>query len=103
MPQEATAGKPLLTEETSLETAGLKGRGPVLEAIATLRGDDFVAPVLLRAPGGVLADYQAPSYGSPTVTVLGHERKRASVVFILDCSHSMSEPAIVEGPDASAR
>jgi Mg-chelatase subunit ChlD len=48
-------------------------------------------------------DYRPPVYGPPQVTVLGYERKRASVVFILDCSHSMQTLATVEAPGAQSR
>jgi hypothetical protein len=102
-PHQASEAAPLLESQTTLETAELKNRGPALTAITTIRGNDFTAPVLLRAPGGALAAFQAPVYGEPTVTVLGFERKRASVEFILDCSHSMQEPATAEGPDGTGR
>jgi hypothetical protein len=94
---------PLLSAGSNLETAGLAGRGPLVQAIASIRGNDITAPVLLRAPGGVRVEFTQPAYGPPQVSVLGHERKRASVVFILDCSHSMQDAAAVESPDALGR
>ena len=69
--------------------------------MASIRGNEITAPVLLRAPGGVKVEYKQPVYGPPRVTVLGHERKQASVVFILDCSHSMQEQAATESPDGA--
>jgi hypothetical protein len=99
----AHVNQPLLSAEANLETAGLANRGPILNAVASIRGNDLVAPVLLRAPGGVRVEFTPPVYGPPQVTVLGHERKRASVVFILDCSHSMQDAASVESPDALNR
>ena len=93
----------LLTEKSILDTAGLKSRGPFVKALATFRGNDFSQQVVLRPPGGREVRYQAPAYGPPQVTVLGHSQKKASVVFILDCSHSMRASAPVESPDANNR
>jgi hypothetical protein len=95
------AGDSLLTEQRTLDTATLAERGPLLSALISLRGNDIAAPVLLRAPGGVQVSFQQPVYGPPKVTVLGHDRKQASVVFILDCSHSMQEQAATESPDGT--
>ena len=102
-PMNTAANQPLLSEQSNLDSASLKSRGPILQAVASVRGNDFVAPVLLRAPGGVLVESRLPVFGPPQVTVLGYERKRASVVFILDSSHSMQAPTAVEGPGATAR
>ena len=97
------ADQPLLAQNMTLDTAGLKSRGPLVQAVASVRGNDFAAPLLLRAPGGLRVEYRPILYGPPQVTVLGFDRKKASVVFILDCSHSMSAPVAVERPDDAVR
>lgn len=97
------ADQPLLAQNMTLDTSGLKSRGPLVQAVASVRGNDFVAPLLLRAPGGLRVEYRPAVYGPPQVTVLGFDRKKASVVFILDCSHSMSAPVAVERPDEAVR
>ncbi len=102
-PADAQARQALLLQKLSLETAGLKSRGPLVQAVASIRGNDFAAPLLLRAPGGLRVEFEPPVYGPPQVTVLGFERKKASVVFILDCSHSMQAAVAVERPGAAAR
>lgn len=98
-PTDSKADQAILSQHTTLDTAGLKSRGPLVQAVASLRGNDFAAPLLLRAPGGLRVDFRPPVFGPPQVTVLGFDRKKASVVFILDCSHSMKAGVNVERPD----
>ena len=98
-PEGSKANQALLSQHTTLDTAGLKSRGPLVQAIASVRGNDFAVPLLLRAPGGLRVDYRPAVFGPPQVTVLGFDRKKASVVFILDCSHSMRAGVNVERPD----
>jgi hypothetical protein len=101
LPQAAAADGSLLRQELLLEAASLRERGPLIHTIATLRGNEFPAPLLLRAPGGARVAYRRPNYGPPRVTVFGFDKKRASVVFVLDCSFSMKEPTRVERPDVT--
>ena len=103
LPHAAAADGTVLHEEILLEAAGLRDRGPQIQTIATLRGNEFSAPLLLRAPGGVRVAFARPKYGPPRVTVFGYENRRASVVFILDCSGSMKERTNVERPAAAAQ
>ncbi|MDX1944686.1 MAG: VWA domain-containing protein [Pirellulaceae bacterium] len=99
----AAADGIVLREELLLDAAGLRERGPQIETIATLRGNEFAAPLLLRAPGGVRVAFARPTYGKPRVTVFGYENRRASVVFILDCSASMKDRTSVERPDGGVQ
>jgi len=91
-------GRARLELSYSMRQTAVADRDPVLEAVAMFRGHEFVAPFLLRAAGGVIVDHQPINYGPPCVTLLGHRRKRASFVFILDCSSSMKELVEVEAP-----
>lgn len=93
----------LLQATTTIASANVTDRGPHLDAVATLRGNDFVAPLLLRAPAGIRVEFDRPEYGPPQVSVFGSELRRASLVFVLDCSHSMKEPTFLEGPDGASR
>ena len=86
-----------------MPTAALIGRGPQLEAVVLLRTNAFAAPFLLRATGGARIDFKPYNYGPPTVTLAGRSRKRASIIFILDCSNSMSELTDMEGPGGVQR
>jgi hypothetical protein len=78
--------------------AALAGRGPILEAVALVRGNRFSTNFLLRPTGGVKIDVEPYHYGLPQITLGGRSRRRASIMFILDCSNSMSEPTDLEGP-----
>jgi hypothetical protein len=89
--------------DLQVPTAALIGRGPMLEAVALLRTNPFVAPFLLRPTGGARIDFKPYNYGPPTVTLAGRSRKRASIIFILDCSNSMSELTDMEGPGGVQR
>jgi len=76
----------------------LTDRGPILQAIALYRGHPFSTSFLLRSAGGTVVDYSPYRYGPAKVTLNGRSRRRASIVFILDCSHSMNQLTDVEGP-----
>lgn len=89
--------------ESVFVAAGLESRGPLMSAVANIRGNEFAAPLLLRAAGGKRVEYKQVSYGPPTVTVHGFRRRQASVVFVLDCSHSMQALDEVESPDGGVR
>ncbi|HKD37809.1 MAG TPA: vWA domain-containing protein [Pirellulales bacterium] len=89
--------------DIKVPTAALVGRGPQLEAVALLRTNAFTAPFLLHETGGARIDFKPYNYGSPTVTVAGRSRKRASIIFILDCSNSMTEVTDMEGPGGVQR
>jgi hypothetical protein len=99
----ADKGPLLLAATTTIASATVADRGPHLQAIATLRGNDFAAPLLLRSPGGTRVEFTRPMLGPPQVTVLGSQLKSASLAFVLDCSNSMGKPAYQEGPDGAAR
>ena len=100
----ATAAKPGGERlDIQVPTAALMGRGPQLEAVALLRTNPFTAPFLLRPTGGARIEFKPYNYGSPTVTLAGRTRKRASIIFILDCSNSMTEVTDMEGPGGVQR
>ncbi len=84
--------------DLTVPRAALEGRGPMLEAVALLRTNTFATPFMLRPSGGARIDFKPYRYGPPQVTVASRSRKRASIMFILDCSNSMSEMTDIEGP-----
>lgn len=73
------------------------GRGPDMRAVTLFRGNRFPAPFVLSLAGGIAIDYRPQVYQSSQVLLKGRQRKPASVVVILDCSHSLSEEMEVEG------
>ncbi len=81
----------------------LAGRGPILQAVALVRGNRFATNFLLRPTGGVKVEVDPYHYGLPQVTLGGRSRRRASIIFILDCSNSMSEPTTMEGPEGEQK
>ena len=65
---------------------------PRLNALTVFRGNEFSQPFVINRLGGTLVDYRPHEYGASTITLLGERRKRASIVFVLDCSRSMEDP-----------
>ncbi len=102
LPLADAANEPLKLDLAVPGTA-LADRGPLLQATALLRGNRFAAPFLLRSTGGVRIDVVPYHYGPPQVTLGGRSRRRASIEFILDCSHSMSDPTDMEGVGGTQR
>jgi hypothetical protein len=76
----------------SLPAVDLAARGPALDAVVTLRGNERSTAFLLRPPAGVSVDVTTHRFGPPRVVVQGRRRQAASVVFILDASYSMRDP-----------
>lgn len=89
--------------ELTVPGKSLVGRGPTLEAIALLRGNRYATNFLLRPTGGVVVETVPHRYGYPNVTLGGRSRRRASIMFILDCSNSMSEMTDMEGPEGNEK
>ncbi len=79
----------------------LASRTAVMQAVAMFRGHEFPAPLMHREVGGPRVEVQAQPGGVRRITMRGTRAKKASVVFILDCSHSMVDPVPVEAPDAA--
>ncbi len=124
--QAATVSLPLSTSQTfelsprpgiaGLEreppeslAAGAEERGasgidtPRLTALTTFRGNEFDQPFVVNRLQGTTISYRPHRYGASTITLLGQQKKRASVMFVLDCSQSMSEPLASESASDSAR
>jgi len=103
LPLPATEGQNTVShvEQFRLSGPSLVDRGPHMQATLLVRGNRVSAPFLLRPPGGVAVRFERHVYGNPTVTLGGREKQRPSVVFVLDCSRTMRDPAeSIEGPDA---
>jgi Mg-chelatase subunit ChlD len=65
---------------------------PRLTAFAVFRGNEFSRSFVANRLGGRIVEYQPHRFGESSITLLGQRRKRASIVFVLDCSRSMEEP-----------
>jgi hypothetical protein len=89
--------------EITVPGTALAGRGPILEAVALVRGNRFSTNFLLRPTGGVKVEVDPYHYGLPQITLGGRSRRRASIMFILDCSNSMSEETEMEGPEGNEK
>lgn len=76
----------------SLPAVDLAARGPALDAVVTLRGNERSTAFLLRPPAGVAVDVTTHRYGPPRVVVQGRRRQPAAVMFVLDASYSMRDP-----------
>jgi len=87
----------------TVQARDLENRAAMLQAVTMFRGHEFPAPLLQREVAGRRVEVDRRLYGSSRVTVRGDRVKRASLVFILDCSHSMEDPVPVEGPDSPGR
>ncbi|MEQ8788318.1 MAG: YqaE/Pmp3 family membrane protein [Pirellulaceae bacterium] len=75
-----------------LNGSQLAGHGPTLGIEGQFRGNRFASSLLLRVPGGSVVEATRPDYGPPAITLRGRQQKLVSVVVVLDCSYSMSEP-----------
>ena len=73
-----------------------------MQAVALFRGHEFPAPLMRRTVGGPLVEVQRQSYGPSRITMRAAHLKKASIVFILDCSHSMADAVPVEEPSVSS-
>ncbi len=73
-----------------------------LQAVAFFRGNRFADPFLVRSLSGYEVDRTIDPFVPPTVSLRAKRSSRVSVVFVLDCSHSMSEPIAVESPTGAA-
>jgi|GEM_PF-2071531 len=76
---------------------------PRLTALTTFRGNEYDQAFVVNRLKGTTISYRPHRYGASTVTLLGQQKKRASVMFVLDCSQSMSEPLASETASDSAR
>ena len=72
-------------------------RGRELDAVALFRGHVRRLGFLIQPAAGTETQWTRPNYPPPTVVVKGDARQQTSVVFILDCSGSMSR--LVETKD----
>jgi hypothetical protein len=81
----------------------LTGRKSAMQAVAMFRGHEFPAPIMQRGIRGPTVEVRRQDARTSRITMRGSLLKRASVVFILDCSHSMADPVPVESPDTSSR
>lgn len=86
------------TLDFSLSPAQLGETQLVWDALVSYRGHEFRSGFLAHLPQGSVVDFEPLRPRSASVLVSGGPVMRESILFILDCSHSMSEKARSEGP-----
>ncbi|MEK6237466.1 MAG: VWA domain-containing protein, partial [Planctomycetales bacterium] len=93
-PTDPESGKPstIIKREYFLTPADLDNR-PALDGVALFRGHRYAGRFHANPTTGAEVIYQAPPYLDPMITASGKARKRGSVIFVLDCSWTMNEPA----------
>lgn len=84
------APRPGLSRSRSLASSA--AGSPRLTAFAVFRGNEFSRSFVANRLGGRIVEYQPHRFGESSITLLGQRRKRASILFVLDCSRSMEEP-----------
>jgi len=99
-----TEGRDALRRITiALKGQELVGHSRALQAVAMFRGHEFPAPLTWQKVAGAKIEVDRHRYGPSRITLRGSRLKRAEIVFILDCSHSMEGPVDVEVPDTPDR
>ncbi len=68
------------------------------DAVVSYRGHEFPAAFLAHLPQGSVTDFQPAHPQTASLMISGGPVRRESIVFILDCSHSMSEKSAIESP-----
>jgi Mg-chelatase subunit ChlD len=66
----------------------------VLEAAAFFRGREDVSQIIVPNLAGRLIVYPPNRYNSQSITLIGDEQQRLSIMFIVDCSGSMAEQTL---------
>ncbi|TWU23450.1 von Willebrand factor type A domain protein [Novipirellula galeiformis] len=75
---------------------------PRLVVSTTFRGNEYTQPFVVNRLGGTVVQYQPHRHHDSRITLIGQRQRRASVMFVLDCSRSMEEPLAGESAsDAS--
>jgi len=93
---------PLKADGTELKLAGSvpESFGSAFQAVAMIRGNEYTVPFMRPGLGGVVVDFAPTQPDTAQVTLFGDRPQQSSVVFILDCSSSMSAEMPVELIDA---
>jgi hypothetical protein len=75
------------------------------EAVSFFRGQEYTDPFEMPTFKGVRVEYEPYVYDSQSITLYGDDPEQMSLVFILDCSHSMDAMTRVraEGADMQQR
>jgi Mg-chelatase subunit ChlD len=74
--------------------------GSSFDAVAVVRGNEFPTPFLRPGFGGIVMQADFKPIDSAQVTLFGDRPQQSSVIFVLDCSASMSTEMPVELVDA---
>lgn len=84
--------------DADVSGASFTGRGPELSAVTLFRGNEFGSTVPIDSAGGYRVERTFETHDSASVMLSGSARKHLAVVFVLDCSSSMSAAVQVEAP-----
>lgn len=71
-------------------------RSTNLNAVASFRGHDYVGKLSVNSIGGVEIDYSPLNVHESRISIRGRRFRKLSVVFVLDCSNSMSQELPLE-------
>ena len=66
-------------------------RNPTLYTVLMFRGREFTEDFLPETIGGFRVDFAPQVYDRSQVTLHGYRSRRASIIFVLDCSFSMRQ------------
>ncbi len=72
-----------------LEVPLLRSTTSDVKAVTVFRGHEFISELPVNITGGVLIDYAPHSGDRTTISVRGRNRRKLSILFVLDCSASM--------------
>lgn len=104
----SSQGRSLPAESNSVATSAAAGvclvpgqelamLGDTAQAVAWFRGHRFTQPLVAAPPAGVQVTWHRPDWKTAHVTVHGKSARPGAVLFVLDCSSSMSTTVEVEG------
>ena len=74
-----------------LTETDLRAAGSPLNAVVAFRGHEFREAFATSRSGGLVVEWKPQTLGNPRITLSGDRQKPVSIVFVLDCSQSMSQ------------
>lgn len=90
------------TETATKFTVALTGmnhqsQATALKAITSFRGHDYIGDLTINSIEGIVIDYRPNTLQEARVTIRGRSTRKLSIVFVLDCSNSMSQQIALAG------
>lgn len=96
---EDAAGTEAPSDDDQPSKAPTSEDSPLLRAVTMFRGNEYAQPFMVNRLAGTQVRYRPHRYAESSITLLGQRRKRASIMFVLDCSRSMEQPLSGESAD----